>query len=210
MNNFFNPDNFFWRWFGRLADVFVLSFLWILCCLPIITIAPACISLYDVIAHCIHGPDEHPYKRFFRTFKAELLRGIGISVLWGVIGFVLMMGYNVLYQLGKTSPFAAMYSIIYLASMLIPIAIFGWLIPIESRFTHSFGSLHKTAATFAIVHLPTTGIILGLLAIGLILIFFVPALAFLMPGILVTLQCWFIEKVFKKYIPQEDTDDTAE
>ena len=210
MKGLLDPDSPFNQFLVRIADLCIINVLMLICCLPIITIAPACISLYDVIAHCIHGPDEHPYKRFFRTFKAELLRGIGISVLWGVIGFVLMMGYNVLYQLGKTSPFAAMYSIIYLASMLIPIAIFGWLIPIESRFTHSFGSLHKTAATFAIVHLPTTGIILGLLAIGLILIFFVPALAFLMPGILVTLQCWFIEKVFKKYIPQEDTDDTAE
>ena len=214
MNNFFNSDNFFWRWFGKLADIFVLSILWILCCLPVVTTASSCIALYDTIAHCIHGLDEHPYKRFFRTFKSELLRGISITVLWGVIYFVLIMGYNFLYQMGNTSQFAAIYSNVYLVTMLVPIAVFGWLIPIESRFTHSFISLHKTAATFAIVHLPTTALILGLLAAAIVLIMFIPVLALLTPGLLVTFQCWCIEKVFKQYMPknneEETSDDTAE
>ena len=218
MNNFYNTDNFFWRWFGKLADVMVLSILWLLCCLPVVTIAPSCIALYDAIARCIHGPDEHPYKRFFRTFKAELLRGIGITVLWAAIGFVLMLGYSFLYQMGETSKFAAIYSIVYLASMLIPLGIVAWLIPIESRFSHSFLSLHKTAATFSIVHLPTTAVLLGLLIVAVILLMFFPVLAIVLPGILVTVQCWFVEKVFKKYIPEEpaegetqeeNTDDTA-
>lgn len=212
MNNLFNPDNFFWRWFGRLADVLALSFLWALCCLPILTIVPSCIALYSSIAHCIHGPEEHPYKHFFRTLKTELLRGIGITVLWAVLGVLLTLGYNFLYQLGKTNQFAAIYSLVYLATMLIPVGILAWLIPLEARFSHSFLSLHKTAATFAIVHLPTTGIVLGILIGAVILCTFVPVISLLMPGIVVTLQSWFTEKVLKRYIPEEAedaTDDTA-
>lgn len=210
MNNFFNPDNFFWRWFGKLADIFVLSILWILCCLPVLTIAPSCIALYDTVSHCVHGQEEHPYKRFFRTLKAELLRGIGITVLWGVISFILIVGYNFLYQMGENSQFAAIYSNVYLVTMLVPVAVFGWLIPIESRFTHSFISLHKTAATFAIVHLPTTALILGLLAAAIVLIMFIPVLALLIPGLLVTFQCWFIEKVFKQYMPETNEEETSD
>ena len=214
MNNLFNPDNFFWRWFGKLSDIFVLSILWILCCLPVLTIAPSCIALYDTIAHCVHGVEEHPYKRFFRTLKAELLRGIGITVLWGVICCILIMGYNFLYHMGENSQFAAIYSNVYLVTMLVPVAVFGWLIPIESRFTNSFVSLHKNAAAFAIVHLPPTALNLALLAAAIVLIMFIPVLALLIPGLLVTFQSWFIEKIFKQYMPdtnQEDTnDDTAE
>lgn len=209
MNKFFDPDNFFWRWFGRMADIAALSILWILCCLPIVTIVPACVALYDSIARCLHGTEEHPYKRFFLCLKSELLRGIGITVLWGALAFVLATCYNYLYYLGQTSEFFAMYSLVYLATMVIPVGILAWLIPLEARFSHSFISLHKTAATFAIVHLPTTAILLVLLAAAIVLLVFMPVLAILIPGLIVTIQSWFIEKVFKNYLPQEEADDDS-
>lgn len=206
MSKLFDPDNFFWRWFGKMADITVLSILWILCCLPIVTIIPACIALYDTIAHCVHGTDEQPYKHFFLSLKSELLRGIGMTLLWGVLAFALATGYNYLYYLGQTNQFFAMYSLAYLATMLIPVGILAWLIPLESRFSHSFITLHKTAATFAIVHLPTTAILLVLLAAAIVLLMLLPVLAILMPGLVVTIQAWFIEKVFKSYLPDESTN----
>ena len=209
MNKFFNPDNFFWRWFGKLADICALSILWILCCLPVVTIIPSCIALYDSIAHCVHGLEEGPYKRFFRTFKSELLRGIGLTLLWAVVAFILLVSYYYLYQAGKTSTLAAVYSNVYLVTMLIPVGILAWMIPIESRFSNSFFGLIKTAATFTLVHLPTTGILLGLLILAVVVLMFLPVLAILMPGLLVSIQCWFIEKVLKKYMPEEETTDDA-
>jgi uncharacterized membrane protein YesL len=207
MHNILNSDGFFWRWFGKLADVLVLSLLWVLCCLPILTIAPSCIALYDTVARCIHGTEDQPYRHFFRVLKNELLRGIGITVLWLAVGVALMFGYNVLYNVGKEHSFFAIYSMVYLATMLIPLGIFAWLVPLQARFTHSFFGLHKTAATFAIVHLPTTGIVLGILAAAIAIGMLVPVLVFILPGLVITLQCWFIEKVFKRYIPEEENND---
>lgn len=209
MNDLYGSDNFFWRWFAKIADIVVLGLLWLLCCLPVLTIAPACIALYDTVARCIHGTDEHPYKHFFRVFKAELLRGIGISALWGVVGFALVMGYNLLVNMGDGNTFVTVYSMVYLVSMVIPVGIFAWLIPLEARFTNTFFGLHKTAATFAIVHLPTTAIMLGIVVVAAVVVAFVPVLFLVLPGIVVTLQCWFVEKVFRKYI-EEDQEGTKD
>lgn len=209
MRNFFNNDNFLWRWFSKIGDFLGLSVVWLLCCVPLITIVPSCISLYDSIAHCVQGDEDHPYKRFFHTFKSELLRGIVLTILWVLIAFLLSWGYQILYQMGQDSQLAAIYSLVYLGTMLVPLGVFAWLIPIESRFQHSFGSLHKAALTFAIAHLPTTGIILLVLIVSVALLMFFPALILLLPAIMVTIQCWFIEKVFKTYTPEENEDDTA-
>ena len=35
---FFNYDNEIWRFVGRLADIMVLNFLWVICSLPIVTL----------------------------------------------------------------------------------------------------------------------------------------------------------------------------
>ena len=204
MNNLFNTDNFFWRWFSKMGSFLGLSLLWVLCCLPIITFMPSCIALYDSVTHCVRGNEDHAFRHFFRTLKKELLRGIGLSLVWGILGFILYFGYSILYQMGKENQLAAIYSLVYLGSMLIPMGILAWLIPIQSRFTHSFIDLHKTAATFALAHLPTTAAILGIALVAVVLILFVPILAVLMPCITVTIQCWLIEKVFKKYMPEEN------
>jgi uncharacterized membrane protein YesL len=204
MKNFFDTENFLWRWFGKLGSFLGLSLLWMLCCLPIITSIPSCIALYDSVAHCVRGNEDHAFLHFLRTLKKELLRGIGLSLLWGVFGFILFYGYSILYQVGKESQIASIYSLVYLGSMLIPMGILAWLIPIESRFTHGFVDLHKTAAAFALAHLPTTAAILGILIVSMVLILFVPVLAIITPAITVTVQSWLIEKVFKKYMPEED------
>ena len=204
MKNFFDPDNFLWRWFGKMGSFLGLSLLWILCCLPVITTIPACVALYDSVAHCVRGNEDHAFRHFFRTLKKELLRGMGLSLLWGLFGFILSFGYSILYQMGKESQLASIYSLVYLGSMLIPLGILAWLIPIQSRFSHSFVSLHKTAANFALAHLPTTAGILVTLLICAVLTLMLPILAILMPAITVTIQCWLIEKVFKKYMPEEE------
>lgn len=205
MNRIFDPDNFFWRWFGKLADFFLLSCLWLLCCVPILTIGASSIALYDTVAHCVQGPDDDTYKRFFRTFKNELLRSIGITVLWAVLAIILSTSYNFLCQMAKESTAASVYAIAFGVSMLIPIGVLCWLLPIESRFTHSFIGLHKTAIYFAIGHLPTTAAIVALLIACGVAVSCFPFLAMVLPAIMVTFQSWFIERVFVKYMPKEES-----
>jgi len=210
MNSYYESENFFLRWFGKLADVVILSLLWVACCLPVVTIGASTVALYDTVARCVHGTHESPFKYFFHVLKKELPRGILITLVWAALGFMLVFGYAFLHQWGKTNSAAAIYAIVYLGTLLIPVGIFSWLIPLEARFQYGFFGLHKAAATFTVVHLPTTGIMLGITALAAVVTMFVPALVILLPGIVVTLHSWFAEKVFKQYIDQEEKDDTAE
>lgn len=210
MRSNYDNESIFMRWFTKLADVVLLSLMWVLCCLPVVTIGASSVALYDAITRCVHGNQESPFKYFFHVFKTELLRGIGITLLWAVLGVALYLGYCFLRQWGQNSSFASGYSVVYLGTMLIPVSVLLWLIPMEARFSYGFFGLHKAAATFALVHLPTTGIVLGILAVAAVITVFVPALVVLLPGIVVTLQSWFVEKIFKKYIGEEEQDDSAE
>lgn len=210
MNTYYESENFFMRWFGKLADVVLLTLLWILCSLPLVTLGASTIALYDTIARCVHGTHDSPFKYFFHVWRKELLRGSLITLAWAALALGLYLGYMYLYQLGETNSLAAMYSMVYLGTMLIPAGIFAWLIALEARFQYGFFGLHKAAATFTIVHLPTTGILLGVVALAVAVSVFVPALLLVLPGIVVTLHSWFIEKVFKKYIGEEEPHDDAE
>lgn len=209
MTGFFNPDNWFWRGFGKIADFFALSCFWLLCSAPLITVVPASVALYDCAAHCIYGNESEVYRRFFRTFKNELKRGIPMSLLWAAIAFILNAGFQVVRQMDADGALS-IFSAVYFCTLFLPLGVACWAIAIESRFDHGFIALHHNALMFTFAHLPQTFCIVVLFVLTLNLCLNFIFLLMILPGIMVTLQAFFIEKVFKKYIPDEEAEETNE
>lgn len=205
MRSFFNSENWFWQGFGRLADYFILSILWLLCSLPVVTLGTASIALYDTVAHCLRSKEGNMVKRFFSTFKRELGRGILLTILWALICFFLNMAYQILCQLGQSSSGWNIFSIVYFVTLLIPLGIICWLVAIESRFTHTFGSLHRVALTFTFGYLPSTLAIVALLVLEINILMNFFFFAMILPAVIVHLQSFFIERVFRRYMPETET-----
>jgi uncharacterized membrane protein YesL len=205
MGKFFNPENFLWRGFGRIADFMFLSICFLVSSVPLVTIPAAAIALYDAIARCVYGDEGHPYRRFFRTFKSELMRSIGLTVLWALVAFVLGAGYQVLFQLTQNSSLGIL-TVVYYFFLAIPVGCFCWLIAIESRFVYTFGQLHKTALFFTFKHLPATVLITALGLATFEICFNMPFFLMLLPGICAYIQSIFVEKVFEKYLPKQEAE----
>ena len=201
---FFNPDNWLWRGFGRLADFFILSVLWMVCSIPLVTIGAASFALYDTVAHCFRYNEGGMVSRFFSTFKRELVRGILLTVLWAVIGYLFNISYQMVTQLGDGSTFWTVLNLVYFVLLTIPVGMACWAIGLQSRFTYSVGELHKNAAMFTLGYFPRTLAIVVIFALFynvLINMFF---MVMFLPAIMVNLQSMFMEPVFRKYMPEEE------
>lgn len=210
MNDINMPRRKAVEWMAKAGTFFGLSILWLVCCLPLVTVIPACVALYDTVVHSLLGVDEHPFKRFFKDFRSELLRGMGLSLIWLAVAAVFFLGYHLLSVLGKGNSLFLLYSVFYAGTMLIPLAMLIWVIPVESRFSVGFGGLHKMALTMALVHLPTTAALLGMLVVAAVVLFFFPPMLMLVPAILPTVQAVLIEKVLVRYEAVEEPEKTEE
>ena len=202
--NFFNPDNWLWRGFGRLADFFLLSALWILCSIPVVTIGAASIALYDTVAHCFRYNEGGMVSRFFRTFKRELVRGILLTVVWAGAGYLLNVSYQIMTQLGDGSTFWTILSLVYFVILTIPVGMACWAIGLQSRFTYGFGQLHKNAAMFALGYFPRTIAIVLIFVVFYNVLINIFILVMFLPALMVNLQSMFMEPVFRKYMPAEE------
>ena len=202
--NFFNPDNWLWRGFGRLADFFLLSALWILCSIPVVTIGTASIALYDTVAHCFRYNEGGMVSRFFRTFKRELVRGILLTVVWAGAGYLLNVSYQIMTQLGDGSTFWTILSLVYFVILTIPVGMACWAIGLQSRFTYGFGQLHKNAAMFALGYFPRTIAIVLIFVVFYNVLINIFILVMFLPALMVNLQSMFMEPVFRKYMPAEE------
>jgi uncharacterized membrane protein YesL len=207
MNKFVVPQRSAAEWLCKIGTFFGLSLCWLLCCVPVITIIPAGVALYDTVVHCLFGKDEHPFRRFFKDFKSELLRGMGLSLIWVVVGVVYFMGFWFLSLAGKENQILRLCFMFYAGTLLIPLSLLSWLIPLESRFALGVGGLHKMAMMLSLVKLPRTAACLGMLVAAVLIIFIMPVMMVLLPAIYATLQAVLIENTL---IGCEEPEEPAE
>ena len=198
-NSLFNPDGWVWQPFGWVADFLLLSGLWLVCSIPVVTAGAAFAAMYDCCARCLMGGERELFSRFFRTFRRELLQGAGGTVLWA--GILLALVTAVRSFTGFADPTDRNLVLAYAMGMLLVfvLGIASWVFPLQSRFTFRFGILQQTALRLAIAHLPRTVVlgILNLISAALCLRFLMPVMV--VPGIAALLSARILEPVFKKY-----------
>lgn len=205
-NSLFNPESWLWQPFGKIADYLILSALWLLCSIPIVTMGAASAAVYDCCARCVLGGEQNLFSRFFRTFRRELVQG-GLSLLlWAAIlggGVYLVRQFT---GLAANTPMnlALSYAMALLLALLV--GIFAWVLPLLSRFTFSFADLQLTALRLSMAHLPRTVALAAVtVALGwLCLRFLLPLM--IVPGILGALSAQILEPVFQMY----ETGDAGE
>lgn len=199
MSSFFSRDNWVWSPFSWVADMVILSCLWTICSIPLLTIGASTAALYDCAARCVRGGDEKMFARFFRTFRRELVQSIPSLLLWCIViagGYAAVSAYGNNVAINDTSV-ALTTAMLLLLTVLVGIA--AWVFPLLSRFTFRVTQLNATAAKLALIHLPRT-MALGIVTVltGFLCVQFIAPLLFL-PGVLALVWTLLLEGVLRKY-----------
>lgn len=205
-NSLFNSENWIWQPFGLVADFLILSCLWLICSIPVVTVGAASAAMYDCCARCIKDGDRALFSRFFRTFRRELLKSIPSTLLWAaILGllFFLIRSFTGSAAGTDINLVLAYAMVVFLA---VAVGTASWVFPLLSRFTFDFASLNMTAIRLALAHLPRT-MALGAVNIAagwLCLWLLMPVMV--APGIAALLSAYLLEPVFKPY----ETGDAGE
>ena len=86
-----NYDNIFIRMLSRVGDAMLLSILFVLSCVPIITIGTAFTSLYYTAMKGISGDDGYIWKFYTRSFKQNFKQATGMWMLFHPVGRYLVL-----------------------------------------------------------------------------------------------------------------------
>lgn len=114
------------RFLRDLFDLTVLNWLWLICCLPIVTVGPATCGLYAVTLKMAREEPVSPAKDFFRGFRENLKSGFLLG-LAAIILLVVVLG-DVWFALNISGGISTMYLVI---AMIIGAV---WLILISYAF----------------------------------------------------------------------------
>lgn len=233
MGNFFNPDNAFFKTMGKIWDMMVISFIWFITSIPVyfaglalltkmsdlvsiflfllidalcmVLIGPSTTAMYYFVVKVIRRERGYALREFFRSFKLNFKQGAVIGAVFGVLATLLSFDFQYSYALSLNGD--KMGTVLMVVSFFILFALLGIMVnifPLLSRFTMSVKSLFKTALFMTFRHLPTTVLLVVIVAASAVIVYLAIPLVFIVPAGCALLCSFLMEKVLKKYMPKPE------
>lgn len=196
----FDPNNGFFRTLSRIVDVVGLSLLWLFLSLPVVTAGPATAALYRTVVAVFHEKDDRVFTRYLRSFRENLKVGIPAGLICVVVGVILAYGFEIMYAHRSGGLEVVAYAMYYIA-MILPLGMACYLFPLLGRFTFSLSGLFVTSLQMALAHLPTTLVVVAVTVVGVLFMLQRLWAFFFLPVVLTLVVSCFLERVFKKHIP---------
>ncbi|MCI9187596.1 MAG: YesL family protein [Oscillospiraceae bacterium] len=199
-NRLFDPNNDFFSFLGDLVDVVGLSILWLFCCLPVVTIGPACTALYHTVFRGLRQRQNGRYLRFLECFRENLKQGVVVTLVCLPAGLVFYFGLPALTALAlKGDQMAELLFWCWqtLAVLLgtLPLTAF----PLLGRFQFATRDLLRTTLQLCIRHFPSV-FLLSLCANAAVQLSFAwYAFALFLPALTALLATFLLERIFSRY-----------
>lgn len=81
MKNFLDLDSPLIRFLSAVADLALLNLLWLVCCLPVVTIGPSCTAMCCTARRIANKESPVVSRTFFRAFKENLKQSLLVSLV---------------------------------------------------------------------------------------------------------------------------------
>lgn len=185
---------------GRVTDLIILNLLFLLTCIPVITIGAAQSALYAVTLKMVRGEESYIIRSYLKAFRENFRQA---TIIWAVaLSMIFVMRQNIR-MLDAQSP---------VKRNLLILCIFGVIIltyafPLLARFENTVWRTVNNALLMAIRHLIWT--------VAILLVTFLPAALTIAGNQVVTfaipywsligcaftalINSWFLRKIFANY-----------
>jgi uncharacterized membrane protein YesL len=185
----------FYRYTEKLVDLFLLNLLWLLMCIPVITIFPATVSMYGVIRKWVMGKETNGiFLTFFSLFRECFLQSFGISILWIAVGFFIYLDFRIVHLDGSLMHLILL-GILGLLSLFF-LSITVYLFPIMAHFDTKWKNVIKNSLTMTIIYPLATILLILILLISLYLVNLLPLLVFVLGSVSAYISYTICHKLF--------------
>lgn len=201
MSNFFNPDNPVNQLLSKAADYMILSLLWFVFALPLVTAPAATTALYYTYVKVFREESGTIWSCFWKAFRSNFIYAtlLGVPLLlicafWG----------TTLVNLAKAGQFR---SVVFWMALILLACSLSWLhyaLSYLARFADSIPRTLRNTFMMCIVHFPCSVALFLLFAAVVLAIWtmlpLLPLVLVFLPSLYAWAASFFLEKVYQRYM----------
>lgn len=208
MGGFFNLDNAFFATINKIVDMVLLSIVYVIICIPIITIGPATTALYYVTVKVIRRERSYVFREFFKSFKRNFKQSAIINLIFILMYLILYV--DIQFSKGMTGTPGLILTGIFFAILILSIGVNIYIYPVLSRFDVTIKQLFKNSFFMSVRHLLSTILMFLTLAAFVFITWVVPIAILISPALYILTISLLMEKIFKKYMPESSEEAKAD
>ena len=202
MGGTFRYDNPFMNIMVRIANLMILSFFWLICCLPVLTILPASAAMYHAMIKVVHRQGDGVAKDYFHAFAGSLKKGIPLSLIVTGAGALLMYALYIGRQMAEKSLAGTFYYVFGLGLAFLLIAGVLHLVPALATFEGNVGMYLRLGMYFSSRNLFRTLLRLLLLGVVILMADFYPIALLILPGVYMDLISPGLKKLTDRFMEE--------
>lgn len=155
----FRLDGPFYKGLCYVTDFVLIICLWLLCCIPVITIGASTAALYTTGMRLHEERERYIVREFFQAFKANFKQGTGAFLIQFLVGAILAIDLYFWWVMevslrGIMLAVTLLMILFYLTCSL-------YLYPLISKFKNPLVAQIKNSFLFPVLYLPYTIVMVG-------------------------------------------------
>ena len=202
-DSLFSLDSPLGRTLSTLTDILILNLLFVLCCLPVITIGASWTALYSVMRKLIRDEDGHIVRGFFAAFRRSFKQSTILWLILAVFGGALIASLMATVRLEMV----ALNRVLLVILLLYGVEL-SYIFPLVSQFDAPAMSQLRNALLIGIANLPWTVLVLLIDLCPVLLMITQTRLLLVVPpvmlligfGLVAFCGSFIFNHVFKRYV----------
>lgn len=206
MKRIFSYDGVFGQTVNRIIDCILLSFLWLLVSIPVVTMGAATTALYYTVHKTFRREEGYMLRAFWRSFKMNFRQS---TLVWlGFLVFYIVFGVNAYYGYAffanDVMPMGLL--IVIAVAAAIVMAWSCYIFPYIARFKDTSKTVRKNCLYLLVRH-PLRSLALLVILLGcIVLVAGVPFGLTFAPAAGAWATNAILEPVFRLYMSEEDKE----
>lgn len=209
-------DNVVVRALTKICDMMCLNVIWLICCIPIVTIGASTAALYSVMLKMVKNEEGYIFKSFFKAFKENFRQSTVIWLLFVLAGVIWWIDFNFAGALGGQA--GLVLRVLFVLIGFVLVSVFIYAIPLTARYVNTVSATLKNALILTLGRLPYTVLMFAVTAGALIgsawntttLMFALPMWFFFGGSLVAWINSCILRRVFVIFEGSEEDDNTKE
>ena len=155
--------------FNQIADLVMLNLLFVISCIPVITIGTAIISLLGTVFERMENPDTYIWKSYRSAFKRNLKQGI---LLWLIILAVLALLHTDMVIINSVKPAMSGILMVMLGIFMVLVVLMAiYAFPLQAKHPAGIKMLLRNSFFISMAYLPYSLLMLGIFLVCVVITF---------------------------------------